>query len=120
MMMSSTIPSAKYSRAGSPLRFRKASTAIDGLSAGGEVEDGIACRSGRLRLRDGSGRPVSLLPLHAEGTDGAHDVLERQFAQGLKLGLDPAVTASRTAREIRMPPGGASPWRRAAMFTASP
>ena len=40
VMMSSTIPSAKYSCSGSPLMFWKGKTAIEGLSGRG---NGVAC-----------------------------------------------------------------------------
>src|SRR5208337_446751 len=54
VMMSSTMPSAKYSCSGSPLIFWKASTAIEGLS-------------GSVR-RAGAGATIGEVGLASEGT----------------------------------------------------
>jgi len=47
VMISSTMPSAKYSCSGSPLRLAKGNTAIDGLWGGGgpELTPGVARRA---------------------------------------------------------------------------
>ena len=46
VMISSTMPSAKYSCSGSPLRFWNGNTAIDGLSGRGGPE--LACAGAEL------------------------------------------------------------------------
>jgi len=45
-MMSSTMPSAKYSCAGSPLKFENGSTETDGLSDNASCGDGCVFASG--------------------------------------------------------------------------
>jgi hypothetical protein len=49
-MMSSTIPSAKYSCCGSPLKFEKGRTAIEGFSGklSAEAARVVAAASGKL------------------------------------------------------------------------
>src|SRR6516162_707553 len=71
VMISSTIPSAKYSCSGSPLRLAKGNTAIDGLSGSGSV-------GGRCVFSD----------RNAVNPYRPRDVFEALFADIGKLGLD--------------------------------
>src|SRR5262249_48373947 len=50
VMISSTIPSAKYSCSGSPLIFWNGSTAIDGLSGRGGDEPAIGAEVGEVSV----------------------------------------------------------------------
>ena len=53
-MISSTIPSAKYSCSGSPLMFWNGSTAIDGLSGSGSEEANTGVVFGEVSPLDGT------------------------------------------------------------------
>src|SRR6516165_8556001 len=113
VMISSTIPSAKYSCSGSPLIFWNGSTAIDGLS--GKASDG----------------PVAV---PTTGLEGLGCVLSRMrwtrigrvmfltccspISSNEKASL--SRTWSRTTRLTQIPPGSARASRRAAMLTPSP
>ena len=70
VMMSSTMPSAKYSCSGSPLMFWNGSTAMEGLSGSGSGEL-AGCRADTLPLR--------LLPISRarQRSARARDVLQR-------------------------------------------
>ena len=50
-MISSTMPSTKYSCSGSPLMFWNGSTAIDGLSGSGSAGAALIVRAGRRFAR---------------------------------------------------------------------
>ena len=103
VMMSSTMPSAKYSCSGSPLMFWNGSTAIDGLSGSGSA----GARARRAQ------------------PDPEHpDLCAMFFSSGLprsstSSAILPAAS-SRTRAEMQMPPGSASGSSRAAMITPSP
>src|SRR5215813_11355246 len=90
-MISSTMPSAKYSCLGSPLIFWNGSTAIDGLS--GSAKGGFAgvdisgqCRGGRSRLRrvppaSAHYKPARVEPLPSHPTL-AHNIAVFELAFG--------------------------------------
>jgi hypothetical protein len=82
-MISSTMPSAKYSCSGSPDRFWNGSTAIDGLSGSGSgtlrrdahAPSGLAHRAFENIADTPRGRPASRQPIGAwliDTTNGAH------------------------------------------------
>src|SRR5689334_14574990 len=81
VMISSTMPSAKYSCSGSPLRLAKGSTAIDGLSGSGSAVPtlpSLACGRLRGRVREGAFRSD---PVHPHW---AGDILDLLLAQIIK------------------------------------
>ena len=95
-MMSSTMPSAKYSCSGSPLMFWNGSTAIDGLSGSGER--GL----GRCRRLPDPGRD-------AIDADRPGDVLELLLAHVLEGQIElVAHLIAHTSSEMQIPPGSAS------------
>jgi hypothetical protein len=51
VMISSTMPSTKYSCSGSPLKFWNGSTAIDGLSGNGSAAAGGRAADTPMRIR---------------------------------------------------------------------
>ena len=108
-MISSTMPSAKYSCSGSPLILAKGSTAIDGLSGSGS----------------GVGRPCLGLfgPAGAGSAVDPHrprDVLDLLLAQILEGEIELVAHLVPNTRLTQIPPGSASAFSRAATFTPSP
>ena len=83
-MISSTMPSAKYSCSGSPLIFVKASTAIDGLSGNGR---GFACCPARETARQISvARPIG--PQH-KCLNRSRDILQTERPKLLERQAEP-------------------------------
>jgi hypothetical protein len=102
VVMSSTMPSAKYSCSGSPLIFSNGSTTSDGLSGNGRAGRSAASKRTRntrifVAMFFSAGSPRS-------STSSA--ILPE--------------ASSRTRDEMQMPPGSASGSNRAAMITPSP
>ncbi|MGC2199463.1 MAG: hypothetical protein WA633_04840 [Stellaceae bacterium] len=111
VMISSTIPSAKYSCSGSPLILAKGSTAIDGLSGSGKgappakYEVSVIFSPAIFTSNTRTGRAIFLTccsPLSSKA----------------KLSL--SRTWSRTTLLTQIPPGGAKASSRAATLTPSP
>ena len=103
VMMSSAMPSEKYSCSGSPLILVNASTAIDGLSGSGRAVGRSATPRRTLNTWTFPAMPFS-------------SGVPRSSTSSAIL---PAAS-SRTRPEMQMPPGSASGSRRAAMITPSP
>jgi hypothetical protein len=80
VMMSSLMPSEKYSCSGSPLMLLKASTAMDGLSVDGRRRSPLRRDSGHPRRRQ-----LSVRNDDAEYLDRARDVLHCLLAAPLDL-----------------------------------
>ena len=111
VIISSTMPSAKYSCSGSPLMFAKGSTAIDGLSGSGSgvcsaTAAGGAAAGASMRMRWARTGRAMFLTCCSPRSSNAKASLSR--------------TWSRTTRLTQMPPGSARVSRRAAMLTPSP
>ena len=96
-MISSTMPSAKYSCSGSPLMFANGSTAIDGLSG-----------SGRGRCCAGARSPTVEVVATRYDPHRPGDVLELLLAHVLEGEVELAAASSCTRAETQMPPGSAS------------
>ena len=104
-MISSTMPSAKYSCSGSPLMFWNGKTAIDGLSGSGKAAgSGIGFSSASTR-KTWIGWAMFLRVCSP-------------MSSNAKSSLSPIW--SRTVPDTQMPPGSAMPSSRAAMLTPSP
>ena len=107
VMMSVTMPSAKYSWLGSPLRFWNGSTAIEGRSgsaSAGFQDAALSDAAGRIRnARTGERMPLTRCsPMSSNSASNRPRVL------------------SRTEAETTMPPGSARASSRAATLTPSP
>src|SRR5262245_7719457 len=117
----SVTPSAKYSNSGSPPMFAKGRTTVE--SRGGPDFSSVASFGG-----------VESDAVEAAGTAGhqsasSHSTRKARIGRSMFLSINsPRVmrftlsrpcTASCIAREMTVPPGGASDCRRAAMFTPS-
>jgi hypothetical protein len=102
VVISSTIPSAKYSCSGSPLMFWNGRTTSDGLSGSGKV-----------------GRSAA-----PKRTRNTRILAEMFFSSGSpRSSTSSAIlpdASSRTRVEMQIPPGSASGSNRAAMITPSP
>ena len=109
-MMSSVMPSAKYSCSGSPLMLLNGSTAIEGLS----------------RQREPARAAMPAAAAHGAAGDTAidphriGDVLDRCSPWSSKSQPRPCRCLPRIGSDTAMPPGSASPRSRAAMLTPSP
>src|SRR5262249_38476107 len=106
VMISSTIPSAKYSCSGSPLILAKGNTAMDGLSGSGSA--------------GGAGVGALLAAANPVDAHSPRDIFDLLLAQILKgeIELVAHLIAHDAAEQI--PPGAASDSKRAATFTPSP
>ena len=104
VMMSSAMPSEKYSCSGSPLMLVNASTAIDGLSGNGKASPvslherplddfGVVTATSGRTTNASTGRAM-FFRLSAPSSSNARSSRSR--------------TWSRTGRETQMPPGGHS------------
>src|SRR3954453_5969530 len=69
VMISSTMPSTKYSCSASPLMFWKGSTAIEGLSAAIGVQLGGSLAAGAAGSDISVTSPMKRTPLRGEGAD---------------------------------------------------
>src|SRR6516164_3935467 len=110
VVISSTMPSAKYSCSGSPLMFWNGNTAIEGLSgsSSGRGESSFGPIAGMVRSRTRyarTGRGIFFTSCSPRSSN-VQSSLSR--------------TWSRTTRLIQIPPGSASASSRAATFTPSP
>jgi len=110
VIISSTMPSAKYSCSGSPLKLAKGNTAIDGLSGSGSTGEVGAARlfaaTPRSRTRKTrTGRAMFL-----------------RFCSPMssKPRSSLPMASSWTRAETQIPPGSANASRRAATLTPSP
>jgi hypothetical protein len=122
VMISSTMPSAKYSCSGSPLMFWNGSTAIEGFSgncsgvgADCNATAGLTGTSGSAFARQSNASQCTL-----NAPIGRSMFFSERPPKSSNVALTRPATASRTLREIRMPPAGASPSNRAATLTPSP
>ena len=117
VMMSSVIPSVKYSCSGSPLMFVNASTAIEGLS--GSERSIPRAKAGAFVDGSGWACPM-LLVTKLKVRTGSLMFLIRCSPRSSNLPPTLPFTATQTDSDRTMPPGSASPCNRAAMFTPSP
>ena len=111
VMISSTMPSAKYSCSGSPLIFWNGRTAIDGLSGNG---------SGALDAESGVRIIVSPAIFTSNTRTGRAMFLTCCSPLSSKAKPSLSRTWSRTTRLTQIPPGVAKASRRAATLTPSP
>jgi hypothetical protein len=105
VMTSSLMPSAKYSCSGSPLMFAKGRTATEGLSRRGTAG----------WLAAGAGAPTFTSYARSEAM-----FLTSRSPRSTNVIASRFRTAPCTTSDTMIPPGGASPSSRAAMFTPSP
>jgi len=116
--MSSTMPSAKYSCSGSPLRLVNGSTAIDGLSGSGRLGGAGAAPGARAAPAIPSlGSVPSRTSAHRRHSPGTP--LSSCRPRSLKSRPDPA-TRSRRVPDTRTSPGRAADITLLAMCTAIP
>ena len=108
VMMSSAMPSAKYSWSGSALIFVNGSTAIDGLS--GRLGIGAAAMLGGLPVLGNTRKTCT----------GSAMFLTDCKPASAKAAETRDPTCSRTVADTQIPPGSASACSRAATLTASP
>ena len=108
-MISSTMPSAKYSCSGSPLILANGSTAIDGLSGRGAPERACVDR-----------RPPRRPYAQSETRTGRAMFLSCCSPMSSKARSSLPAASSCTRAETQIPPGSARPSRRAATLTPSP
>ena len=111
VMMSSVMPSAKYSCSGSPLMLANGSTAIDGfrLCRGPGIVERAGCRVARL-IRARRRRPE---PAARCSSASVRPCPRRRGRAGCRHGRGPCPRR-------QMPPGSAMPSSRAATLTPSP
>ena len=113
-MISSTMPSTKYSCSGSPLMFWNGKTAIDGLS--GNANCGLRFRSASLSEGGIPPRQIDAIDAYRP-----HDVLDLLLAHVVETEVE-LVThlVADNSADTQIPPGSAKASSRAATLTPSP
>src|SRR5207302_10042912 len=115
VMISSTMPSAKYSCSGSPDMFWNGSTASDGLSGSASGAGSTIGRTGSVSAAGGRDARV---PIFTANTRIGRAIFLRLFSpMSSKAKSSLSRIWSRTTRLTQMPPGSAKPSRRAARST---
>src|SRR5215510_11885522 len=101
VMMSSVMPSVKYSCSASPLMFKNGKTAMEGLSGNvnGTGDETVASEAASTCQSDGSHFTL-------KACTGRSMFFRARLPRSSKVAFTRPVTASWTVRDIKTPPGG--------------